>query len=104
MSIFRRNKDREVSLNVEVNESKENNIKSSFKYGIDYLLKRMSIIRHQEIEVTKAIDDIQARTHQTTKVFDEVKEVLEKTNYSIPVKGEQDICLPAFSIQPAVSR
>ena len=68
MSIFRRNKDREVSQNVEVNESKENNIKSSFKYGIDYLLKRMSIIRHQEIEVTKAIDDIQVRTHQTTKV------------------------------------
>lgn len=93
MSIFRRNKDREVSQNVEVNESKEKNIKSSFKYGIDYLLKRMSIIRHQEIEVTKAIDDIQVRTHQTTKVFDEVKEVLEKTskNYKMFEEHAQNI-------------
>lgn len=93
MSIFRRNKNREVSQNVEVNEPVQSDMKSSFKYGIDYLLKRMFIIRKQEIEVTRAIDNIQTRAHQTTQIFDEVKEVFEKTsqNYELFTEHAKNI-------------
>ena len=97
--MYNRNKDREVSLNVEVNESKENNIKSSFKYGIDYLLKRMSIIRHQEIEVTKAIDDILVRQNEEKKETVKIELDVLKKSTNLMVKEQRRKLLKAMEEQ-----